>query len=455
VAKLNQIVEEISNILSGEKAYNLPSVCGRYGLDEGEESEAFSSKRLYIQKRLKGKNQLFLLDLSKRIIDDYGESAKSLSKLMYSVNPKGVFEISEITRKNIFDELYKRTDLWGRADVVSFFKRIWDLDAMPSRDGRFDTAAQDIWQHMINNYDYDEQFLLEEYFELLIKNDQEFMNFLEQLVHPMIRNQSSQESYINLLNEHLHNDGFHLYPTSQLSGYPIYKVHRIQNGVRGEVKNLIFAAVGAKPEIIINDSLNNDITIVKHKDNCLVYEKPISSDGLYWAELVDWWSDMNPTLTSYKKKEVSLYKRLLNSLDSPPEITFFKAYFQLLRGQYHQNLPALIPQVYLHYDPYTKRQRNGEIYLPRQRMDFLLLLPNRERVVIEIDGKQHYSEENVASPQRYAEMVSADRDLKLHGYDVYRFGGYELMNEDKSAELMKNFFNSFFKKYAIKTTNAQ
>ena len=88
-------------------------------------------------------------------------------------------------------------------------------------------------------------------------------------------------------------------------------------------------------------------------------------------------------------------------------------------------------------------------------MDFLLLLPNRERVVIEIDGKQHYSEENVASPQRYAEMVSADRDLKLHGYDVYRFGGYELMNEDKSAELIKNFFNSFFKKYDIKTTNAQ
>lgn len=197
MAKLNQIIEEISKILSEEKAYDLPSVCRRYGLEEGEESEAFSSKRLYVQKRLKGKNKIFLLDLSKRIIDDYGESAKPLSKLMHSVNPKGIFEISEITRKNILDELYNRNDLWGRTDVVSFFKRIWDLDAMPSRDSRYDTAAQDIWQHMINNYDYDEQYLLEEYFELLIINDQEFINFLEQLVHPIIRDQSSK-SHISI-----------------------------------------------------------------------------------------------------------------------------------------------------------------------------------------------------------------------------------------------------------------
>src|SRR5690606_24500522 len=36
-------------------------------------------------------------------------------------------------------------------------------------------------------------------------------------------------------------------------------------------------------------------------------------------------------------------------------------------------LPALIPQVYLHYDPYTLAQLGGVGRLPRQRMDFLLL----------------------------------------------------------------------------------
>ncbi|MFV2114226.1 hypothetical protein ACFHW0_18060 [Micromonospora sp. LOL_025] len=88
----------------------------------------------------------------------------------------------------------------------------------------------------------------------------------------------------------------------------------------------------------------------------------------------------------------------------------------------------MIPQVYLNYDPYTKRQ--GGTALARQRMDFLLLLLNRARVVIECDGVQHYADDlGRASPQRYAEMVAEDRSLRLRGYEVYRFGGQELRED--------------------------
>ena len=52
--------------------------------------------------------------------------------------------------------------------------------------------------------------------------------------------------------------------------------------------------------------------------------------------------------------------------------------------------PALIPQVYLHYDPYTRR---ASMPLTRQRMDFLLLLPHRRRVDIELDGVHHYADD--------------------------------------------------------------
>lgn len=450
MAKLNKIIEEIAHVLSEEKSYDLPSVCERYGLDDGDESEAFRSKRVYVQKRLKGKNQLFLLDLSKRIIDDYGEEAKNLSKLVYNVSPNGIFEISEITRKNILDELYSKQDLWGKCDVVTFLKRIWNLDAMPSIYNKSANATEDIWQHMIRNDDYDEKYLLEDYLELLIMNDEGFINFLDQLVHPIVREPLKQQEYIDLLDSHLINDGFKFFTFTHLSGYPVYKIHKIQNGVKGAVKNLIFAAVGNKPEIVINDSLNNDIKIVKNKDNCLIYESPIPTEGLSWSELVKWWGEINPTLNTIRDREVTLYKRLLNSLDSSPEKIFFKNYFKLLNSQYKENLPALIPQVYLHYDPYTKNQRNGEVYLPRQRMDFLLLLPNRQRVVIEIDGKQHYAVEDIANPKKYSEMVSADRELKLHGYDVYRFGGYELMNEEKSSKLIADFLSSFFNRYDVK-----
>jgi very-short-patch-repair endonuclease len=58
-------------------------------------------------------------------------------------------------------------------------------------------------------------------------------------------------------------------------------------------------------------------------------------------------------------------------------------------------------------------------------MDFLLLMRNQRRLVIEIDGKQHYTDGDRASPPRYAEMMIEDRELRMAGYEVFRFGGYE------------------------------
>jgi very-short-patch-repair endonuclease len=46
-------------------------------------------------------------------------------------------------------------------------------------------------------------------------------------------------------------------------------------------------------------------------------------------------------------------------------------------------------------------------------MDFLLLLSDRQRVVIEVDGKQHYAQGDQASPALYSEMVAEDRLLTV------------------------------------------
>jgi very-short-patch-repair endonuclease len=86
----------------------------------------------------------------------------------------------------------------------------------------------------------------------------------------------------------------------------------------------------------------------------------------------------------------------------------------------------------LHYDPYTRvqlGQREGP--LKRQRMDFLLVMSHRRRVVLEVDGHQHYADvAGAADPARYAAMVAEDRALRLIGYEVYRFGGHEFTADD-------------------------
>jgi very-short-patch-repair endonuclease len=82
-------------------------------------------------------------------------------------------------------------------------------------------------------------------------------------------------------------------------------------------------------------------------------------------------------------------------------------------------------------------------------MDFLLLLPHGVRVVIEVDGKHHYADpQGKADIQRYANMVKADRELKLSGYEVFRFGAAELQTPTSKADV-KAFFEAVFKRYGV------
>ena len=86
--------------------------------------------------------------------------------------------------------------------------------------------------------------------------------------------------------------------------------------------------------------------------------------------------------------------------------------------------------------------------MSRQRMDFLLLFSNAGRVVVEVDGSQHFAEDGKPSLARYADMVAADRDLRLAGYEVYRFGANELTGHG-SAERIEAFFRRLLRKHAV------
>lgn len=70
------------------------------------------------------------------------------------------------------------------------------------------------------------------------------------------------------------------------------------------------------------------------------------------------------------------------------------------------------------------------------------------RVVIEVDGKQHFADENGPSLAKYAEMVEADRDLRLAGYEIYRFGANELCGQ-LAATKIENFFQRLIKKHGL------
>lgn len=216
-------------------------------------------------------------------------------------------------------------------------------------------------------------------------------------------------------------------------------------GVGAPAKNLIFAANGPKPDLVLRDAVNNDIEIVRNGEFCLIYDQPIPADGLTFRHLIDWWRARQRLGETVATRDVGLdlHRRLRDSLaNNPAELRVFDAYSKRYQDEQF-DIPALIPQVYLHFDPATQQARRsaGQSGSPlaRQRMDFLILFSSRHRVVLEVDGKQHYAKGEIASPALYGEMVAEDRRLRLAGYEVYRFGGAELTSSDAN-DMLAEFF---------------
>ena len=356
-------------------------------------------------------------------------------------------KLRALGRRMFLDELLLLGDIAGRMDLTDFLELTWDLDSLPSTDSRFKTAAGDIWQHMINNNDWSYTYLFGPYLGLLDGPEEQFLRFMEHVVHPTVRNPEEQPKYIAFINRYLAKEGFELRLREEIAGFQVYRAARIGAGVSDRVKNLIFASNGPKPRIVLTDAVSNDIAVVENEQYCLVYDKPLPQHGLRWSDLIEWWAERcgsQPTIET----ERSLFKRLKESLspESPPERLLLDTYFKSFREELGPNLPALIPQVYLHYDPYTIKELRAGRYLLRQRMDFLLLFSHYQRVVIEVDGVLHYTNgEGKPSPKRYSEMVAADRDLRLAGYEVYRFGGSELHD----PTVCDAFFRRLFQKQGL------
>lgn len=133
--------------------------------------------------------------------------------------------ISEVTRHNIIDTLRSEQIQWhGRLEEINFLKRLFNLSVLPSTDSRFRNAEGDIWQHRVNNYDWDDDWVYNyPAFNLIHGADGVFLCFLCEMVHPAVRADSNEVAHlIQLFNDNLAVDGWELVEQTRLSGKPVF-----------------------------------------------------------------------------------------------------------------------------------------------------------------------------------------------------------------------------------------
>ena len=127
-----------------------------------------------------------------------------------------------------------------------------------------------IRQHVIRNpEDWSVGQLFQEIGALTCSSER-FRRLIVALAGPEARPcETSQRSFVETANSGLAPHGFKLIETGEVDGYPVFSFVRPGDPARGRPKNLIFAS-RAKPDLRFSDAVDNDIEIVKGREEVLV-----------------------------------------------------------------------------------------------------------------------------------------------------------------------------------------
>ena len=133
--------------------------------------------------------------------------------------------ISEATRRTIVDTLSLGDISWaGRLQDGEFLARLYDLSTLPSHDHRCKDAAGDIYQHTVRNHDWEAGWVFtDRRFNLLYAADAEFLRFLCETLHPIVRPEAEEvDRLAETYNRALAADGIQLVPVRAMSRKPIF-----------------------------------------------------------------------------------------------------------------------------------------------------------------------------------------------------------------------------------------
>ncbi|MEM7752548.1 MAG: abortive infection family protein [Pseudomonadota bacterium] len=159
-------------------------------------------------------------------------------------------------RQNIFDALrLEEISFSGALEDDEFLSRIYLLEMFPSFDPRFETAAGDIWQHTVNNFDWDYDWVFtDRRFKLNSCPDDEFLKFLCETVHPVVRPDANEATQIvGHYNEQLGQCGWLLDESQKIAGRAIYVATK-----KGEFRSQIHRAT-TSAEVLSSNWMQTEI----------------------------------------------------------------------------------------------------------------------------------------------------------------------------------------------------
>ncbi|MFE0147839.1 hypothetical protein ACFWY5_11870 [Nonomuraea sp. NPDC059007] len=426
----------------------LPEVCRRLGLPEPPVDAGAKWRRAVASLAALPDSEVPVV--AQNILDQEDVDAPTRNAIEDELwAPHQGLSIPTRTRRDIAQELDLEPLVHYPDRFTAMLDRLWVLDG-----GLADVLAPTrslralIDRHVLANPG---DWSAEDLFERLgafDAGDARFERFLLALMSPyVLPDEPAQRRVVAIVSPHLNAIGAELLENGQEGGYPLFVIALSGASRNRTPKNLIFATL-SKPDIRFRNAVDNAVELLGDPDACLMYDQPIGPGGVLWRDLQAWWKDSRD-ITDDGEAKRSLYQRLGRCLpaNSPAQRNLWELYHEIHGPAVHE-LPALLPEIWLHWDPKTVEQRGRDALL-HLRMDFLLLMPHNCRVVLEVDGSQHYATAGRPDRHKYAAQMRGDRNLKLAGYEVFRFGTAELEDRTAAKPLLEEFFTTVFQRFNV------
>ncbi|MBS1706275.1 MAG: abortive infection family protein [Armatimonadetes bacterium] len=178
--------------------------------------------------------------------------------------------ITALTRKSLLDLFRAGISYHGELSEIDFLGRLYDLEEMPSTDRRYRSASGDIYQHTVNNHDWEQNWVFTDArFQLSGGPDEVLLGFLAETVHPLVRPFEEADALVEQFNKHLRMDGWQICPTSEMSGRAIYGYlpfssegalifgpardisHRLNSAYLGQQVTRLQSSIVSDPELAI------------------------------------------------------------------------------------------------------------------------------------------------------------------------------------------------------------
>ena len=218
VKELRQL---LASAIADAKAYDVPGLCRRLNLGDGEDREAFASKFKYAHKRLIEVTAEQVVASARQLAAE--GSYFALSEQLAKIDELKGAPVTTLTRRRLI-ALFEGRPFAREIDDIELIRSLWPIALLKAPHPSTESTLEDyLHRHTIRNDDLTQRDVLET-LGLLTCSRAQLFKFLAAVTAPDAFSGAEQLDLAEKIDGVLRHDGYTLAQAGRISGSPFYAV---------------------------------------------------------------------------------------------------------------------------------------------------------------------------------------------------------------------------------------